>query len=64
MSQEITIHASIDHKHVVKFYSFFEDKDYIYIILEICNKRVGVERGHVRRASNTANASAVSCVCV
>lgn len=40
MSQEITIHSSIDHKHVVKFYSYFEDKDYIYIILEICNKRV------------------------
>lgn len=40
MSQEITIHSSIDHKHVVKFYSYFEDKDFIYIILEICNKRV------------------------
>lgn len=40
MSQEIAIHKSIKHKHVVEFHNFFEDKDYIYIILEICNKRV------------------------
>ncbi|RWS09043.1 polo kinase 1-like protein [Dinothrombium tinctorium] len=39
MSQEIAIHRSISHKHIVSFNSYFEDKNYIYIILELCSKR-------------------------
>lgn len=48
MSQEISIHRSIKSKHVVEFYSYFEDKEHIYIILEICNKRSLMEM-HKRR---------------
>ena len=43
MTQEITIHRSIKHKHIVEFHTFFEDKDYIYIVLELCSKRVSLE---------------------
>ena len=39
--QEITIHRSLKHKHIVGFHDYFEDSNNIYIILEICNKRVG-----------------------
>lgn len=52
MSQEIQIHRSIHHKHVVEFYSFFEDKEHIYILLEICNKRSLMEM-HKRRKTVT-----------
>lgn len=40
MSQEISIHRSIAHEHVVQFHTYFEDKDFIYIVLELCSKRV------------------------
>lgn len=40
MCQEIDIHRSISHHHIVGFHTHFEDKDYIYIILELCSKRV------------------------
>lgn len=52
MSQEIHIHRSIHHKHVVEFYTYFEDKDHIYILLEICNKRSLMEM-HKRRKTVT-----------
>lgn len=39
MSLEINIHRSLNHKHIVKFYSFFEDANFVYIILELCAKR-------------------------
>lgn len=40
MTQEIAIHRSITHKHIVAFHSFFEDSDNVYIILELCRRRV------------------------
>lgn len=40
MAQEITIHRSLQHKHVVGFHSYFEDTMNIYIVLELCKKRV------------------------
>lgn len=42
MAQEISIHRSLQHKHVVGFHSFFEDSLNIYIILELCKRRVSV----------------------
>ena len=40
MAQEIAIHRSVEHKHIVKFQSFFEDNDNVYILLELCRRRV------------------------
>lgn len=40
MTQEITIHRSLNHPNIVKFHGFFEDNFNIYIILELCKKRV------------------------
>ena len=45
MSMEIAIHRSVGfksetHKHIVGFRGFFEDADYIYILLELCRRRV------------------------
>lgn len=42
MSQEISIHRSLRDKHVVGFHGFFEDSDYVYIILELCRRRVSI----------------------
>ncbi len=40
IAEEITIHRTLNNKHVVKFHSFFEDKDFVYIVLELCKKGV------------------------
>lgn len=48
MFQEIDIHRSIQHEHIVRFYSYFEDSNFIYIILELCNKKSMMEL-HKRR---------------
>lgn len=49
MSMEIAIHRSVGqkravhsetHKQIVGFHGFFEDSDYIYILLELCRRRV------------------------
>lgn len=40
MTQEIQIHKSLNHKNIVKFYSFFDDPQNVYIVLELCKKRV------------------------
>ena len=36
---EIKIHKSLDHQHVVSFVKHFEDKDNVYIVLEICTNQ-------------------------
>lgn len=41
MTQEIDIHRSVSHKHIVGFHGFFEDNDNVYILLELCRRRVG-----------------------
>eukprot|EP00929_Paragymnodinium_shiwhaense_P069150 TRINITY_DN34884_c0_g2_i1.p1 TRINITY_DN34884_c0_g2~~TRINITY_DN34884_c0_g2_i1.p1 ORF type:complete len:667 (-),score=117.88 TRINITY_DN34884_c0_g2_i1:78-2078(-) len=34
--QEVDIHKSVEHDRIVKFYDSFEDRKYIYMILELC----------------------------
>lgn len=48
MIQEIEIHRSVQHDHIVRFYSYFEDSQFIYIILELCTKKSMMEL-HKRR---------------
>ncbi|KAL4705263.1 hypothetical protein ACJJTC_010282 [Scirpophaga incertulas] len=52
MAQEISIHRSLQHQHVVNFHSFFEDSKNIYIILELCKRRSMMEL-HKRRKAIT-----------
>jgi len=42
MTQEIAIHQTLNHRHIVGFHGFFDDAHNIYIILELCRKRVGI----------------------
>ncbi|XP_055902706.1 serine/threonine-protein kinase polo [Eupeodes corollae] len=48
MTQEISIHKSLNHKNVVKFHGFFDDSLNVYIVLELCKKRSMMEL-HKRR---------------
>ena len=43
MAQEISIHRSLKHEHIVAFHSFFEDSNYVYIVLELCKRRVSFQ---------------------
>lgn len=52
MTQEINIHRNISHKYIVKFHSFFEDSDHVYILLELCRRRSLMEL-HKRRKAIT-----------
>lgn len=42
MTQEIAIHQTLNHRHIVGFHGFFDDSHNIYIILELCRKRVSI----------------------
>ncbi|XP_036143219.1 serine/threonine-protein kinase polo isoform X2 [Monomorium pharaonis] len=50
MTQEIAIHQSLNHKHIVGFHGFFDDSNNIYIILELCRKRSMMELHKRRKA--------------
>jgi serine/threonine protein kinase len=36
--REIKIHSGLNHKNIIKMHDYFEDKDYLYIILEYASK--------------------------
>lgn len=40
MTSEIKIHRMLKHPHVVQFHNFFDDDLNVYIVLELCRKRV------------------------
>ena len=48
MTREIDIHRGLGHIHIVDFHGFFEDKDHVYILLELCRYR-SLEELHRRR---------------
>ncbi|TPP62149.1 Serine/threonine-protein kinase PLK [Fasciola gigantica] len=48
MQQEINIHRTLRHDNVVGFHGYFEDRDFIYIVLELCKRRSLLEL-HKRR---------------
>ncbi|NP_001025810.2 serine/threonine-protein kinase PLK1 [Gallus gallus] len=50
MSMEIAIHRSLAHRHVVGFQSFFEDGDFVYVVLELCRRRSLLELHKRRKA--------------
>lgn len=52
MAQEIQIHRSLNHKHIVGFNSYFEDEKNVYIVLELCGRRSLMEL-HRRRKTLT-----------
>ena len=39
LMMEVKIHKSLNHTNIVKFEHFFEDTDYVYIILELCTNQ-------------------------
>ncbi|XP_067859134.1 serine/threonine-protein kinase PLK1 [Heptranchias perlo] len=52
MSMEISIHKSVNHANVVGFHGFFEDDDFVYVVLELCRRRSLLEL-HKRRKAVT-----------
>ncbi|KAM4603624.1 serine/threonine-protein kinase PLK1 [Polymixia lowei] len=52
MTSEIAIHKSLDHPNVVGFHGFFEDDDFVFVVLEICRRRSLLEL-HKRRKAIT-----------
>jgi len=52
MTQEIKIHKSVRHQNIVKLYSYFEDQNFVYVVLELCRKKSLMEL-HKRRSAIT-----------
>ncbi|KAE8300436.1 Serine/threonine-protein kinase PLK1 [Larimichthys crocea] len=52
MTSEIAIHKSLNHANVVGFHGFFEDDDFVFVVLEICRRRSLLEL-HKRRKAVT-----------
>ncbi len=38
--REVELHRNLRHKHVVCFHSYFEDDENVYIVLEVCSRKV------------------------
>ncbi|XP_043945167.1 serine/threonine-protein kinase PLK1 [Protopterus annectens] len=56
MSMEISIHKSLNHPHVVGFHGFFEDSDFVFVVLELCRRRSLLELHKRRKAVTDAEA--------
>nr|XP_020478474.1 serine/threonine-protein kinase PLK1 isoform X2 [Monopterus albus] len=52
MTSEITIHKTLSHPNIVGFHGFFEDDDFVFVVLEICRRRSLLEL-HKRRKAVT-----------
>lgn len=52
MSQEIRLHKSVSHLYIVKLFSYFEDSNFVYVILELCRRKSLMEL-HKRRHALT-----------
>ena len=35
--QEVAIHSRLKHPAVLELYTFFEDQNYVYLVLELCH---------------------------
>lgn len=46
---EIKIHRSMCHPNIVRFERFFEDRNNVYILLELCSQRTLLEMVHHRK---------------
>lgn len=42
IDKEIELHRMLNHRHIVQFYHYFEDRENIYILLEYCSRRVSI----------------------
>ncbi len=40
LAQEISIHRALNNKNVVGLHSSFDDDNYVYIVLELCQRGV------------------------
>ena len=40
LKSEVNIHKKLDHKRIVKYIDFFEDKENYYMVLELCTNEV------------------------
>ena len=52
MSQEIVLHKALAHKYVVQLFTYFEDSNFVYVVLELCRRRSLMEL-HKRRKAVT-----------
>uniref|UniRef100_A0A8C4DWA2 Serine/threonine-protein kinase PLK n=1 Tax=Dicentrarchus labrax TaxID=13489 RepID=A0A8C4DWA2_DICLA len=50
ITNEIELHKTLSHKHVVKFSHHFEDQENIYIFLELCSRK---SLAHIWKARHT-----------
>ena len=39
VEREIKIHRELNHKNVVKFFNYFEDKSFVHLLLELCPQK-------------------------
>lgn len=49
MAQEIMIHRTLKHANIVGFHSYFEDDNFVYIVLELCEKKSLMELSKRRK---------------
>ncbi|KAF9948894.1 Cell cycle serine/threonine-protein kinase cdc5/MSD2, partial [Modicella reniformis] len=40
---EIKIHQSLKHENIVRYHNCFEDEDFVYLVLELCESKASVK---------------------
>ncbi|GFV74048.1 hypothetical protein TNCV_2952001 [Trichonephila clavipes] len=58
--KEIEIHSTLQHRNIVKLYDTFEDEDYIYLILELCEE--GSLEDYMKRQDHPFSESIACCI--
>lgn len=61
ITNEIELHRTLSHKHVVKFSHYFEDQENIYIFLELCSRKVRLQNSRTVCAA-LCSACTISCI--
>eukprot|EP00756_Hemistasia_phaeocysticola_P017739 Hpha_TRINITY_DN15552_c1_g6::TRINITY_DN15552_c1_g6_i1::g.106390::m.106390/K06631/PLK1; polo-like kinase 1 len=57
LKSEIKIHSSLRNKHIVGFKHYFEDENYVYIVLELCEGQTLMEASRRKRRFSEMEAS-------
>ena len=58
------LHRNLRHKHVVGFHSYFEDDENVYIVLEVCSRKVNLSQPCVESLSSVSHGGGSGAVSV
>lgn len=59
--QEVSIHYRLKHPSILELYTFFEDGNYVYLVLELCHN--GELQQYLKKNTRVSLMWCMFCVC-